>query len=121
MRETLSEYNFDGDNTPIVIGSALCALNNTKPDLGVNAIMKLLDAVDSHIPTPERQLDRPFLLPIEDVFSIYGRGTVVTGRIERGVVKKGDEVEIVGHKSNIKTIVTGAYTFECSHISNHHL
>lgn len=107
MRELLTEYNYDGDNTPIVIGSALCALEEKNPEMGINAIMKLLDAIDSHIPTPDRQLDKPFLLPIEDVFSISGRGTVVTGRIERGVVKKGDEVEIVGHKSKIKTTVTG--------------
>jgi len=75
--------------------------------MGVNAIMKLLEAVDNHIPTPERQLDKPFLLPVEDVYSIAGRGTVVTGRIERGVIKKGDEVEAVGHKSKIRTTVTG--------------
>ncbi|XP_032236770.1 elongation factor Tu [Nematostella vectensis] len=111
LRELLSEYGYDGDNTPIIIGSALCALEGKNDDLGINSIKKLLEAVDSHIPTPARDLDKPFLLPIEDVFSISGRGTVVTGRIERGVIKKGDEVEFVGHGSKIKTTVTGIEMF----------
>jgi len=103
----LTQFEYDGDETPIIVGSALCALENKKPEMGVEAIHNLLDAVDNHIPTPKRDLDKPFLLPIEDVYSIAGRGTVVTGRIERGIIKKGEEVEIVGHMSNTKTIVTG--------------
>ncbi|XP_031574648.1 uncharacterized protein LOC116308379 [Actinia tenebrosa] len=111
LRELLSEYGYDGDNTPIITGSALCALENKNPEMGINAIMKLLEAVDGHIPTPTRDLDKPFLLPVEGVFSIPGRGTVVTGRIERGVIKKGEEVEFVGHGSKIKTTVTGIEMF----------
>ena len=107
MRELLSEYGYDGENTPIITGSALCALEDREPKLGRDSIIKLLEAVDEHIPTPARDLDKPFLLPIEDVFSISGRGTVVTGRVERGTVKTGDEVEVVGHGSKEKTIVTG--------------
>lgn len=108
MRELLSEYGYDGENTPIITGSALCALEDRDPKLGRESIIKLLQAVDEHIPTPARDLDKPFLLPIEDVFSISGRGTVVTGRVERGTIKTGDEVEVVGHGSKEKTIVTGS-------------
>ena len=107
MRELLSEYGYDGDNTPIITGSALCALEDRNPELGRDSIIKLLEAVDEYIPTPARDLDKPFLLPIEDNFSIPGRGTVVTGRVERGTIKTGDEVEVVGHGSKAKTIVTG--------------
>ena len=107
MRELLSEYGYDGDNTPIITGSALCALEDKNPEMGRDTIVKLLEAVDEHIPTPARDLDKPFLLPIEDVFSISGRGTVVTGRVERGTIKSGEEVEVVGHGSKVKTIVTG--------------
>lgn len=107
MRELLYEYGYDGENTPIITGSALCALEDRNPELGRDSIIKLLEAVDEHIPTPARDLDKPFLLPIEDNFSIPGRGTVVTGRVERGTIKTGDEVEVVGHGSKAKTIVTG--------------
>lgn len=107
MRELLSEYGYDGENTPIITGSALCALEDRDPELGRDSIIKLLQAVDEYIPTPTRDLDKPFLLPIEDNFSIPGRGTVVTGRVERGTIKTGDEVEVVGHGSKAKTIVTG--------------
>lgn len=99
MRELLNEYGFDGDNAPIIMGSALCALEGRQPEIGEQAIMKLLDAVDEYIPTPERDLNKPFLMPVEDIFSISGRGTVVTGRVERGNLKKGEELEIVGHNS----------------------
>ena len=111
MRETLNEYGFDGDNAPVIIGSALCALEGKKPELGVESIKKLLDAVDSYIPQPERDLDKPFLMAVEDVFSIGGRGTVVTGSVERGVVKKGDEVQIIGLNKDLKTTVTGIEMF----------
>ncbi|KAL9981507.1 hypothetical protein ACROYT_G010214 [Oculina patagonica] len=111
MREVLSEYGYDGDNTPIITGSALCALEDKNPEMGKDSILKLLEAVDEYIPTPARDLDKPFLLPIEDVFSIAGRGTVVTGRVERGTIKSGDEVEVVGHGSKAKTIVTGIEMF----------
>jgi len=111
VRELLSSYDFPGDDIPIVKGSALMALEDKRPELGREAILKLMEAVDAYIPQPERPKDRPFLMPIEDVFSISGRGTVVTGRIERGVVKVGDEVEIVGLKATIKTVVTGVEMF----------
>ncbi|MGC8475316.1 MAG: elongation factor Tu [Acetobacteraceae bacterium] len=111
VRELLSSYQFPGDDIPIIRGSALCALEDREPELGEQAILKLMDAVDSYIPQPERPMDRPFLMPIEDVFSISGRGTVVTGRIERGVVTVGDEVEIVGIKNTQKTVVTGVEMF----------
>ena len=111
VRELLSSYQFPGDAIPVVRGSALCALEDREPELGKNAILKLMEAVDSYIPQPERPKDLPFLMPIEDVFSISGRGTVVTGRIERGIVKVGDEVEIVGIKATTKTIVTGVEMF----------
>jgi elongation factor Tu len=111
VRELLTSYNFPGDTIPMVRGSALCALENREPKLGHDAILQLMKAVDEHIPQPERAKDRPFLMPIEDVFSISGRGTVVTGRIERGSVKVGDEVEIVGLRPTTKTIVTGVEMF----------
>src|SRR5262249_46336815 len=111
VRELLSSYDFPGDDIPIVKGSALCALENREPKLGHDAILELMKAVDSYIPQPERPKDRPFLMPIEDVFSISGRGTVVTGRIERGVVKVGDEVEIIGLRPTTKTVVTGVEMF----------
>src|SRR5918996_1650999 len=107
VRELLTKYQFPGDNTPIVTGSAKLALEGDKGDLGEGSIMKLAEALDSYIPTPERAVDGPFLMPVEDVFSISGRGTVVTGRVERGVVKVGDEIEIVGLKATIKTVCTG--------------
>ncbi|HEY1932794.1 MAG TPA: elongation factor Tu [Acetobacteraceae bacterium] len=111
LRELLSSYQFPGDDIPIVKGSALCALEDRNPELGEQSILALMAAVDSYIPQPTRATDRPFLMPIEDVFSISGRGTVVTGRIERGVVKVGDEVEIVGLKATQKTVVTGVEMF----------
>src|SRR5215204_6169404 len=111
IREELSKREFDGDNIPIVSGSALAALEGTNEEQGRQAILKLMDAVDSWIPTPERPLDKPFLMPIEDVFSISGRGTVVTGRVETGIVKVGEEVEIVGIKDTKKTVVTGVEMF----------
>jgi elongation factor Tu len=111
VRDLLTKYGFPGDKTPIIIGSALKALEGDQGDLGEPSIMKLADALDSYIPQPKRAIDGPFLMPIEDVFSISGRGTVVTGRIERGIVKVGDEIEIVGIKPTIKTIVTGVEMF----------
>ena len=124
LRETLETYGFDGDNTPVITGSALCVLEvsktchhyviiiiyviqNKNPELGSESIAKLLKAVDEWIPTPMRDLDKPFLLPVEHVYSIAGRGTVVTGRIERGKIKKGQDIEVVGENANIKTKVTG--------------
>ena len=111
VRELLSSYQFPGDDIPIIKGSALCALEDSNAELGEKAVLELMAAVDSYIPQPERAIDRPFLMPIEDVFSISGRGTVVTGRIERGIVNVGDEVEIVGIKDTVKTIVTGVEMF----------
>src|SRR5471030_1623128 len=111
IRELLTKYDFPGDDTPIIIGSALKALEGDKGELGEVAIMKLADALDSYIPEPKRAIDGPFLLPIEDVFSISGRGTVVTGRVERGVVKVGEEIEIVGIKPTLKTTCTGVEMF----------
>ncbi len=111
VRELLSKYEFPGDQIPIVKGSALKALEGDKGDLGAGAIMKLMEAVDKYIPQPVRQKDRPFLMPVEDVFSISGRGTVVTGRVERGIVKINDEVEIVGLRPTVKTVVTGVEMF----------
>ncbi len=111
VRELLSSYQFPGDDIPIVHGSALMALEDKSPELGEEAIKKLMAEVDKYIPQPARATDRPFLMPIEDVFSISGRGTVVTGRIERGIVNVGDEVEIVGIKNTVKTIVTGVEMF----------
>jgi len=111
VRELLKKYQFPGDDVPVIRGSALKGLEGDKGELGVQAIMKLMDAVDSYIPTPERATDKPFLMPIEDVFSISGRGTVVTGRVERGIVKVGDECEIIGFKDTMKTTVTGVEMF----------
>jgi elongation factor Tu len=111
VRELLSKYEFPGDTIPIVKGSAKLALEGDKSELGEGSIMKLADALDSYIPTPKRAIDQPFLLPIEDVFSISGRGTVVTGRVERGIVRVGDEIEIVGIKPTVKTTCTGVEMF----------
>ncbi|WP_145202710.1 elongation factor Tu [Sphingobium sp. B2] len=111
IRELLSSYDFDGDNIPIIAGSAVCALNGTNPEIGHDAVLKLMQSVDSWIPQPDRPVDKPFLMPIEDVFSISGRGTVVTGRVETGIVKVGEEVEIVGLKDTRKTVVTGVEMF----------
>ncbi|MBI3545631.1 MAG: elongation factor Tu [Gammaproteobacteria bacterium] len=111
VRDLLTKYGFPGDKTPIVIGSALKALEGDQSELGEPSIIKLADALDSYIPQPKRAIDGPFLMPIEDVFSISGRGTVVTGRIERGIVKVGDEIEIVGIKPTLKTTVTGVEMF----------
>ena len=109
VREILTEYGFPGDEVPVIVGSSLGALNGEEK--WVNQIMALMDAVDSYIPTPERTVDLPFLMPIEDVFTITGRGTVVTGRVERGIIKVGEEVEIVGIKPTTKTTVTGVEMF----------
>jgi elongation factor Tu len=111
VRELLTKYGFPGDDVPVIIGSAIKAIEEDQSDIGVASIKKLLDAVDSYIPTPERAIDKPFLMPIEDVFTISGRGTVVTGRVERGIVKVGDEIEIVGLKDTQVTIVTGVEMF----------
>jgi elongation factor Tu len=111
VRELLKSYQFPGDDIPVVRGSALMALEDKNPELGEQAVLKLMEAVDSYIPQPARDKDKPFLMPIEDVFSISGRGTVVTGRVERGIVKVGEEVEIVGLKATAKTTVTGVEMF----------
>ena len=111
VRELLSSYDFPGDDLPIVIGSALKALEGDKSDLGEPSVVKLVDAMDAYIPVPQRDVDKPFLMPIEDVFSISGRGTVVTGRVERGIVKVGEEVEIVGIRETSKTTCTGVEMF----------
>ena len=111
VRELLSSYQFPGDTIPIIRGSALAALEGKTPEIGKEAILKLMAAVDEYIPQPERPKDQPFLMPIEDVFSISGRGTVVTGRVERGIVKVGEEVEIVGIRDTIKSTVTGVEMF----------
>ncbi|MCL2469751.1 MAG: elongation factor Tu [Alphaproteobacteria bacterium] len=111
IRDLLNKYDFPGDETPIIRGSALCALEDKQPELGHDAVLKLMEAVDSFIPTPQRPIDGAFIMPIEDVFSISGRGTVVTGRVERGVVKVNEEVEIVGLRPTTKTVVTGVEMF----------
>jgi elongation factor Tu len=111
VRELLTLYKFPGDQTPIIIGSALKALEGDATDIGTKSIDKLVDALDTYIPEPKRAIDGPFLMPIEDVFSISGRGTVVTGRVERGIVKVGEEIEIIGIKATTKTIVTGVEMF----------
>ncbi len=111
VRELLSKYEFPGDDIPIVAGSALAALEDKTPEIGKEKILELMKKVDEYIPQPERPKDKPFLMPIEDVFSISGRGTVVTGRVERGVVKVGEEIEIVGLKETTKTTVTGVEMF----------
>jgi elongation factor Tu len=111
IRELLSSYQFPGDKIPIVKGSALAALEGKTPEIGHDAILKLMEAVDTYIPQPERPIDQPFLMPIEDVFSISGRGTVVTGRVERGIVKVGEEIEIVGIRDTVKSVCTGVEMF----------
>ncbi len=111
VRELLDTYEFPGDDTPVVTGSALKALEGDDSEIGTQSIEKLVEAMDDYIPIPERPVDQPFLLPIEDVFSISGRGTVVTGRVERGMVKVGDEIEIVGIKETAKTTCTGVEMF----------
>ena len=111
VRDLLNKYKFPGDTTPIIHGSALAALEDKNPELGKNAILKLMEAVDATIPQPERPMDKPFAMPIEDVFSISGRGTVVTGRIERGIIKVGEEIEIVGLGPTQKTVCTGIEMF----------
>jgi elongation factor Tu len=111
VRELLKSYQFPGDDIPVIKGSALMALEDKSPEIGEQAVLELMAAVDKYIPQPERPKDRPFLMPIEDVFSISGRGTVVTGRVERGIVKVGEEVEIVGLKATVKTTVTGVEMF----------
>lgn len=112
MRELLTQYGFPGDEVPIIHGSALSALEGKNQEIGRDAILKLLDSVDNYFPLPQRDLDKPFLMPIEDVFSISGRGTVATGRIERGVILKGAEVEIIGYDKEFKTTVTGIEMFK---------
>ncbi|KAG9654087.1 translation elongation factor Tu, partial [Aureobasidium melanogenum] len=115
MRELLSSYGFEGDETPIIMGSALCALENRQPEIGATQIDNLMNAVDEWIPTPQRDLEKPFLMSVEDVFSIPGRGTVVSGRVERGLLKKDTEIELVGkNKVPIKTKVTDIETFKKS-------
>jgi elongation factor Tu len=111
LRELLSKYEYPGDDIPIIVGSALQALEGVETEMGVESINRLMDAVDSYIPQPERDIDKPFLMPVEDVFSISGRGTVVTGRVERGIVKVGDEVEVIGITDSVKTTVTGVEMF----------
>jgi elongation factor Tu len=111
VRELLSSYDFPGDDTPLVVGSALKALEGDTSEIGVPSILKLVDLMDEYIPEPERPIDQPFLLPIEDVFSISGRGTVVTGRVERGIIKVGEEVEVVGIRETQKTTCTGVEMF----------
>jgi elongation factor Tu len=111
VRELLSKYKFPGDDVPIVIGSALKALEGDTSEMGEGAILKLMEAVDSFIKEPTRDVDRPFIMPVEDVFTISGRGTVVTGRVERGIVKVGEEIEIVGFKPTQKTVATGIEMF----------
>ncbi|KAB2320210.1 elongation factor Tu [Betaproteobacteria bacterium SCN1] len=111
IRELLSKYDFPGDDTPIIIGSALKALEGDQSDIGEPSILKLAEALDSYIPEPERAIDKPFLMPVEDVFSISGRGTVVTGRVERGIIKVGEEIEIVGIVPTVKTTCTGVEMF----------
>ncbi len=107
MRETLYEFGFDGDNTPIVKGSALCALEDKNPSLGQEKVLELLDEIDRWIPTPTRDLEKSFLLRVEGMFSITGRGTVVSGRVEKGIMKKGAEAELVGYGMKMKTTITG--------------
>ncbi|XP_030330581.1 elongation factor Tu, mitochondrial [Strigops habroptila] len=114
LRELLNEFGFDGDRTPIVVGSALCALQDRDPELGLNSVLKLLEAIDNHIPLPPRDLERPFLLPVEAVYSIPGRGTVVTGTLERGTIRKGDECEILGYSRQLRSVVTGIEMFHKS-------
>ena len=111
IRELLDQYEFPGDDTPIIVGSALKALEGDTSDIGAPAVQKLVETLDEYIPEPERDVEKPFLMPIEDVFSISGRGTVVTGRVERGIIKVGDEIEIIGIKETQKTTCTGVEMF----------
>src|SRR5581483_4576790 len=111
VRDLLKKYSFPGDKTPIIPGSALKALEGDTSEIGEGAILKLMEAVDTYIPTPTRAVDKPFLMPVEDVFSIEGRGTVATGRVERGIIKVGEEVEIIGLRATTKTVVTGVEMF----------
>ena len=111
VRDLLTHYEFPGEKTPIVIGSALKALEGENSDLGVKSVVKLVEEMDKYIPVPKREIDKPFLMPVEDVFSISGRGTVVTGRIDRGIIKVNDEVEIIGLKPTVKTVCTGVEMF----------
>lgn len=111
IRELMTEMGYDGENAPFVKGSALSALDGKNPEIGESAILKLMDEIDSYIPTPVRELDKPFLMPVENVYSIPGRGTVVTGRLERGVLKKGTECEFIGYSKVIKSTVTGVEMF----------
>lgn len=111
IRELLTEMGFDGENVPLVAGSALCALEGKNPEIGSEAVIKLLSAIDSYIPTPIREMDKPFLLPVEHAYSIAGRGTVVTGRLERGILKKGVECEFIGFSKVLKSVVTGVEMF----------
>jgi elongation factor Tu len=111
IRELLSKYQYPGDDIPVVKGSALAAVEGKNPDIGEKAIVELMNQVDAYIPTPARDVDKPFLMPVEDVFSISGRGTVVTGRIERGIVKVGEEIDIIGIKDLQKTVITGVEMF----------
>jgi elongation factor Tu len=111
IRELLSKYDFPGDDTPVITGSAKLALEGDQSEIGVPSVLKLVDALDSYIPEPQRDVDKPFLMPVEDVFSISGRGTVVTGRIECGIIKVGEEIEIVGVRPTVKTTVTGVEMF----------
>jgi len=111
IRELLSEMGYDGDSTPVITGSALMALQGEKPEIGEQAVLKLLENIDSYIPNPTRELDQPFYLPIEHIFTIPGRGTVVSGKLERGVIKKGDEAHILGHGNSFKTTITGIEMF----------
>ena len=112
LRDVMTEIGFSGDSVPIVSGSALCALEGVKPELGHDSIIKLLDTVDEHIPEPQRDLDKPFMLPVERTHMIQGRGTVVTGKVERGILKKGDEVHILGYDKEIKTSISGIEMFK---------
>ncbi|XP_061064224.1 elongation factor Tu, mitochondrial isoform X1 [Eubalaena glacialis] len=114
IRELLTEFGYKGEETPIIVGSALCALEQRDPELGLKSVQKLLDAVDTYITVPTRDLEKPFLLPIESVYSIPGRGTVVTGTLERGILKRGDECEFLGHSKNIRSVVTGIEMFHKS-------
>uniref|UniRef100_A0A674P2V5 Elongation factor Tu, mitochondrial n=1 Tax=Takifugu rubripes TaxID=31033 RepID=A0A674P2V5_TAKRU len=107
IRKLLTEIGYDGNNTPVITGSALCALENRKPELGINAVLKLLEAVDAYVPLPKRELDKPFLLPIEDFFSITGRGTVVSGTLLRGVIQTGQEAELFGYNRSFSSVITG--------------
>lgn len=111
IRELLTEMGYDGDNIPVIKGSALCALEGKNPEIGAQTILQLLETVDQHIPTPVRDLDKPFLLPVENVYSIPGRGTVVTGRLERGKLKKGQDCEFIGYNKVYKSVITGIEMF----------